>query len=58
MISVAEAYKVVMGRAQTRPIVEVDLVHALGFVLAESIIADRDFRHLIECAWMVFVCIL
>lgn len=43
MISVAEAYKVVMGRAQARPIVEADLVHALGFVLAESIIADRDF---------------
>lgn len=43
MISVVEAYKVVLSRAQTRPIVEVDLVHALGFVLAESIIADRDF---------------
>lgn len=48
MISVAEAYKVVLSRAQTRPIVEVDLVHALGFVLAESIIADRSKCSILE----------
>lgn len=43
MISVAEAFKIAQENAFIPPIHEVDLMKSLGYILAENIVADRDF---------------
>ena len=42
MISFEEAYKIVLDQASTLPVEKVEMMDALGRVLAEDIIADMD----------------
>jgi molybdopterin molybdotransferase len=43
MVSVAEAESIILSNKTTNLVTEVEIAHAIGYVLAEEIKADRDF---------------